>query len=167
MYVSFVFFAIFIGYSLGIAPVVGYNYGAKNHDELKNVFHKSLIIIMIMSAVMFILSFSTAGPFSKVFSGGSEDLANLSKLGLRIYSVAFLFCGISSFSSSYFTALNNGTVSAIISISRTLLFQILFIFVLPLIFGVIGIWWAIVAGEIACTIISVTFLLALRKKYGY
>ena len=167
MYVSFVFFAIFIGYALGIAPVVGYNYGAQNRDELHNVYRKSLFIIIITSVIMFALSFASARPFAKIFSNGNEELIQLSTVGLRIYSVAFLFCGVGSFASSFFTALNNGAVSATISISRTLVFQILFVYVLPLIFGSIGIWWAIVVGEALSTLVSVIFLITLRKKYGY
>ena len=167
MYVSFVFFAIFIGYALGIAPVVGYNYGAKNKEELHNVFKKSVFIIAITSLIMFSLSFASARVFSRIFSKGSEELISLSTIGLRIYSVAFLFCGIGSFASSFFTALNNGGVSATISISRTLVFQILFVFVLPLLFGPIGIWWAIVVGEALSTLVSIIFLISLRKKYGY
>ena len=167
MYVSFVFFAIFIGYALGIAPVVGYNYGAQNRDELHNVYRKCLFIIIITSVIMFALSFASARPFAKIFSNGNEELIQLSTIGLRIYSVAFLFCGVGSFASSFFTALNNGAVSATISISRTLVFQILFVYVLPLIFGSIGIWWAIVVGEALSTLVSVIFLITLRKKYGY
>ena len=167
MYVSFVFFAVFIGYSLGIAPVVGYNYGAQNREELKNVYHKSLFIIIITSITMFALAFFSAKPFSWAFSGGSEELSELATLGLRIYSVAFLFCGLSSFASSFFTALNNGTVSAVISTSRTMVFQIVFVFVLPLLFGPVGIWWSIVVGEALSTLVSVIFLACLHKKYGY
>ncbi len=167
MYVSFVFFAIFIGYALGIAPVVGYNYGAQNKEELHNVFRKSVFIIAITSLIMFALSFASARPFARIFSGGSDGLLSLSTTVLRIYSFAFIFCGIGSFASSFFTALNNGTVSATISISRTLVFQILFVFILPLIFGPIGIWWAIVVGEALSTLLSLIFLITLRKKYGY
>ena len=167
MYVSFVFFAIFIGYSLGISPVVGYNFGAQNKEELQNVYRKSIFIIIITSVIMFALSFASSRPFARLFSGGKEELIALSTLGLRIYSVAFLFCGIGSFASSFFTALNNGTISATISISRTLVFQILFVYVLPLIFGPIGIWWAIVVGEALSTLVSIVFLISMHKKYGY
>lgn len=167
MYVSFVFFAIFIGYSMGIAPVVGYNFGAQNKEELHNVFRKSIFIIIVASIMMFSFSFFSSRLFARVFSGGKDDLQELSTLGLRIYSLAYLFCGVSAFTSSFFTALNNGTVSAITSISRTLIFQIVFVYILPLLFGPIGIWWAIVFGEVASTILSIAFLIALRKKYGY
>ena len=167
MYVSFVFFSIFIGYALGVAPVVGYNYGAKNKEELHNVFKKSVFIILVVSFLMFMLCFSSARPFSYIFSNGSEELSELSTTGLRIYSAAFLFAGLSALTTSFFTALNNGTVSATISLSRTLVFQIVFVYVLPLIFGPIGIWWAIVVGEALSTLVSIIFLIALHKKYGY
>lgn len=167
MYVSFVFMAIFIGYAIGMAPVVSYNYGAKNHDELKNVLSKSVLVIGITSLVMFVSSFLLSKPFAHIFSNGSSELLELSTLAMKIYSVSFLFIGISIFTSSFFTALNNGTISAICSLVRTLLFQIGFLFLFEFIFGGIGIWWAIVAGEAGATILSVIFLLTNKKKYRY
>ena len=167
MYVSFVFIAIFIGYSLGMAPPVGYNYGAKNHQELHNILSKSALIIGIVSIIMALLSGLMATPFSKIFSGGSESLLYLSAHAMRVYSIAFLACGFSIFLSSFFTALNNGTISAIISISRTLVFQIAFAFIFPLLFGDDSLWWAIVTGEVISMFLSLIFLFANKKKYGY
>ena len=167
MYVSFVFIAIFIGYSLGMAPVIGYNYGAQNHEELKNVLKKSILVIAVTSIFMFAFALFTAGPFSRIFSDGDESLVEISTLAMRVNSVAFLACGFSIFASSFFTALNNGTISAIISILRTLFFQILFAYILPLIFGKEGIWWGMTGGEIMALFMSIIFLLANRKKYGY
>ncbi len=167
MYVSFVFIAIFIGYSLGMAPAVGYNYGAKNHEELHNILVKSSLIIGAVSILMAILSGLLANPFSKIFSDGSESLLALSSHAMRVYSIAFLACGFSIFLSSFFTALNNGTISAIISISRTLVFQIAFAFIFPLLFGDDSLWWAIVTGEVISMFLSFVFLIINKKKYGY
>lgn len=167
MYVGFVFMAIFIGYSLGIAPAVGYNYGAKNTDELTNILKKSGVLIVVTSVVMAIFGVLAARPFSHIFSKGDEGLVLLSTKAMRIYSTVFLFCGFSIFASCFFTALNNGTVSAIISISRTLLFQIGFAFLLPPLLGNNGIWWAIAFGEMLSTAQAIIFLLAFKKKYGY
>lgn len=167
MYVSFVFMAIFIGYSIGIAPVVSYNYGADNKEELTNVLRKSFLIIIIFGLVMFVLGLTTARPFSSIFSKGDNELLLLATSAMKIYSIVFLFCGYSIFISCYFTALNNGAISAFISFSRTILFQIGLVFLLPLIMGDRGIWWAIVVGEILCTVVAVIFLIRKKKKYGY
>lgn len=167
MYVSFVFMAIFIGYSIGIAPVISFNYGAKNHHELKNVFLKSLIIIGSTSLVMFILAYFASKPFASIFSSGDEALLALSTTAMKIFSFTFLFCGLSIFFSSFFTALNNGTISMVISLSRTLLFQISFAFLFPILFGANGIWWAMTGGEICCLIVALIFILTKRNKYHY
>jgi putative MATE family efflux protein len=167
MYVSFVFMAVFIGYSIGIAPVVSYNYGAQNKEELRNIIVKSWRIILIASVLMTSFGMATAAPFARIFANKNEELIALATQAMRIYSIVFLFCGYSIYCSCFFTALNNGTVSAIISFSRTIIFQIGFVYLLPLIFGAIGIWWAIVAGEIADTVVAIVFLVALQKKYGY
>ena len=167
MYVSFIFIAIFIGYSIGMAPVIGFHYGAGNGKELRNVLVKSILIIIVTSLVMFGLGELLAVPFSRIFSGGDEELLQLSVTAMRIFSIVFLFCGMSIFFSSFFTALNNGIISGLISLIRTLVLQIAFVFLFPLIFGVIGIWWGIVASEIIAWIISLAFVQAKRKKYGY
>lgn len=168
MYVSFVFIAIFIGYSLGMAPCVGYNYGAENKKELRNILNKSLIAISVIALFMAAFAFFTARPFSSIFSNGNQELESLSEYAMRVYSLAFLGAGFSIFLSSFFTALNNGTISASISFLRTLVFQIAFAFLFPLIFkGNESLWWAITAGELLSMIIAFTFLLFKRKKYGY
>lgn len=167
MYVSFVFAAIFIGYTMGVSPMISYQFGAKNNKELSNLLKKSLIIVACVGVVMFGLGVALANPFARIFSSGVESLEELSSTGLRIYSVAFLICGFSIFSSGFFTALNNGLISGIISILRALVFQVAFVLLLPLLFGPIGIWWSIVAGEVVSIALSVIFLLTKRKKYGY
>ncbi len=167
MYVSFIFVAIFIGYSIGVAPVVGYNYGANNHDELKNVLHKSLIIIGITSIIMFVISITTAYPFAYIFAKNSPDLLELTITAIRIYSIAYLAIGFSIYFSSFFTALNNGSISLTISLLRTLVFQIGFLYLFPLFIPTNGIWWAIVIGEIVGSLVASSFVLFNKKKYGY
>ncbi|MCR4899129.1 MAG: MATE family efflux transporter [Acholeplasmatales bacterium] len=167
MYVSFVFVAIFIGYSLGIAPAVGYNYGAQKTCELKNILKKSTIIMFILGLLMTVVSLLTAKPFSMIFSNGNDDLLDLSIKAMKIYSFHFLICGFSIFISSFFTALNNGTASALISLLRTLVFQIIFVLAFPVLFGNTSIWWACFASDLFALIISVLFLLIYKKKYNY
>ncbi len=167
MYVSFVFIAIFIGFSIGVAPFVGYNFGAENNKELKNILKKSLLIIFITGIIMMTLSLITAPAFAGFFSNGNADLKDLSTTAMRICSLCFLFSGISIFTSSFFTALNNGTISATISMLRTLVFQVAFVFIIPLIVGSIGIWWSNVGAEAVSFGLCIIFLLAQRKKYHY
>ena len=167
MYVGFVFLAIFIGYSVGVAPVVGYHYGAKNHTELKNLLKKSLILITITSVVMFVLAETLSTPLSYMFVGYDEDLLQMTKECFYVYSFAFLFAGISIYGSSFFTALNNGPVSALISFLRTLVFQIVAVLLFPLIWGLNGIWFSVVASDFMALVVTVILLFALKKKYHY
>ena len=167
MYLSFVFVAIFIGYSLGMAPPVGYNYGAKNKEELHNILTKSLVIIVVISVAMAVISFITARLFTNVFARDNEELANLSTYAMRIYSIAFLACGFSIYISSFFTALNNGTISGLLSFSRTFLFQVLFGITFPLFLPKESIWWAIASAEVVSVFASFLFLMFNKKRYGY
>ena len=167
MYVGFIFAAIFIGYSMGTAPIVSYNYGAQNHAELQNVFKKSLVIIIIASVVMLGLSESACGPFAAIFTSYDQELFKLTKTAFRIYSVGFLLCGMNIFGSSFFTALNNGLISAVLSVCRTLVFQMTFIILLPMLLGSKGIWIASPCAELGCLILTVICLIVLRKKYHY
>ena len=167
MYVSFVFVAIFIGYSMGVAPVIGYNFGAENHDELKNILRKSLLIIFITGLLMALFGLLTANPFSRIFANNNAELLELSSKAMKIYSIHFFLCGFSIFLSAFFTALSNGTMSALISLLRTLVFQISFVLLFPAIFGSIGIWWAAVGSDALATIVSFTCLIVNNKKYKY
>lgn len=167
MYLSFVFVAIFIGYTLGMAPPVGYNFGAKNKEELHNILTKSLAIIAVISVVMSVISFFTASLFSNVFANGNEELAAIATYAMRVYSIAFLACGFSIYISSFFTALNNGTISGALSLSRTFIFQVLFGLTFPLFLPRESIWWAIAAAEVVSVFASFTFLMVNKKKYGY
>lgn len=167
MYVSFFFAAVFIGYSMGVSPTVSYQFGAKNKGELSSILKKSVVIILIAQIVMFGVSLLFARPFSRVFSSGISSLEELSTLGLRIYSISFLMCGISIFTSSFFTALNNGFISGFISLLRTLILQIGLVVLLPIFMGPVGIWWSITISEGCSLLVSVFFLIKKRKKYGY
>lgn len=167
MYVSMIFLAVFIGYSVGTAPVIGYQYGAKNHGELKSLRKKSLVLIGIFALIMFAGAYLLASPLSKLFVGYDKELLALTIRGFSIFSFCFLFSGFAVFGSSFFTALNNGLISASIAFLRTLVFQIAAVLILPLIFGVDGIWLSIVAAEIMAVIVTVIFLMTQRKKYGY
>ena len=167
MYVQFVFIAIDIGYSIGCAPIVGFHFGAQNHTELKNMLGKSVKLMCGAGVVMSVLAQVLAAPLARLFVGYDEVLYTLTCHAFRLFSFAFLFAGFNIFASSFFTALNNGLISAVISFLRTLVLQTSSVILLPLIFGVDGIWYAITAAEIFATTISVIFLFAKRKKYHY
>lgn len=167
MYVNMIFLAAFIGYSVGTAPIIGYHYGAENHKELKGLLKKSLVIIAIFSVVMLIAAECLAKPLATVFVGYDQKLLELTLHGFVIFSFAFLFAGVAIFGSSFFTALNNGLVSALISFLRTLVFQIAAVMIFPLIWGIDGIWISIVAAELMAAIVTILFLLGMRKKYHY
>lgn len=173
MYVNFIFISVFIGYCIGCAPVIGYHYGAKNSGELKGLLKKSTVIIVITSVAMVVVSMLLATPMSKIFVGYNPALFELTKRAFFFYSFSFFFSGIAIFGSSFFTALNNGPVSAIISFLRTLVFQVAAVIALPLIFealggrGSDGIWFSIVIAEALAVVVTVIFILAKRKKYNY
>ena len=167
MYVNFVFLAVFIGLSIGSAPIVSYHYGAQNHAELKSLREKSLTVIAVFSISMFLLAQLLAVPFSKIFVGYDTELMNLTCRGFQIYSFVFLFAGINIFGSSFFTALNNGMISALISFLRTLVFQVAAVLIFPIFWKIDGIWLSAVAAECMSVIITVIFLITKRKKYHY
>lgn len=167
MYASFIFAAVFIGYAIGTAPIIGYNYGAKNHDELKNVFKKSMILNFATGIVMTTLSVVFARLLCSIFVGYNPALLDFSAQAMRIFSVGFIFMGLNIFTSSFFTALNNGLISAIVSAFRTLVCQLVMVFTLPLIWGVDGIWISIVAAEALALCLDIVFLITNRKKYHY
>lgn len=166
-YFGFIFSAIFYGYAVGCSPLVSYQFGADNQAELKNLLRKSLGIIGITGIAMVILSHLGAVPLSKMFVGYDEELFKLTVHGFRIYSAAFLFSGFSAFGSAFFTALNDGLVSAVISFLRTFVFEIGSILILPFVLGVDGIWTAIVVAELAALMVTIIFLVTKRKKYHY
>ncbi|MBR6332611.1 MAG: MATE family efflux transporter [Dehalococcoidales bacterium] len=166
-YLSFIFVAVFLGYSIGVAPVIGFNYGAQNHEELKNVFGKSIRFIAVTSVSMTLISLIFAPQLAGIFASKDPELLKLSTTVLRISSLSYLLAGVNIFASAFFTALNNGLISATISFSRLLLFQVVTVTVLPLFMGVSGVWTAIVASELLALIVSGVFLITQRKRYRY
>lgn len=167
MYVNFLFVSFFIGYAVGTAPVISFHYGAGNCDELRNLRKKSLRLIVGFGVVMLIVSESLAWPLTKLFVGYNQALFDLTLRGFVLYSLSFLVCGIGIFGSSFFTALGNGGVSAVISFLRTLVFQLAALLLLPLWLEIDGVWLAIVVSELLATGVTVYFLVAKRKRYGY
>lgn len=167
MYVNFIFIAIFLGYSIGSAPLVSYHYGAGNHDELKNLFQKSLRLIGIWGLMLFILAQLIARPLAAIFVGYDADLFSMTQNGFRIYCIAYLINGFNIYGSSFFTALNNGLISAAISFLRTLVFQLAAVLLLPLLLSINGIWSAVAVAELLTLGLTVTFFVRNRKKYHY
>ena len=167
MYAGFIFVAIFVGYSIGAAPIAGFQYGADCHEELHNIFHKSLWVNGIFGIFMFVLSVTLAGPLSAIFVGYDAELLALTTNGFRIYNLCTLIMGFNIYASSFFTALGNGLISALISFLRTLLFQLSAILLLPLVLGVNGIWLAVDVAEVCSLIVSGCFVITMRKKYHY
>lgn len=167
MYVQFIFVAIYIGYAIGCAPITGYHFGARNHNELKNMLRKSSFLSAVSGVVLTILAIALSSPLAKIFVGYDEELYELTRHAFRLFAYSFLLAGFNIFTSSFFTALNNGAVSAAISFMRTLIFQTSSVLILPMFLGVDGIWWAITVAEFFAFILSLTFLFAKRKKYHY
>ncbi|MBC8529811.1 MATE family efflux transporter [Christensenellaceae bacterium NSJ-44] len=167
MYVQFIFIAIAIGYAIGSAPIVSYHYGAQNYGELKNMLRKSVTLAAGSGVVLTALALALAGPLAQLFVGYDPGLYALTVHAFRLFAFSFLLAGFNIFASGFFTALNDGGVSATISFLRTLVFQALSVLLLPLILGIDGIWWAITVAEVFACLISVIFLAAKRKKYHY
>lgn len=167
MYVTFIFIAIFLGYSIGTAPIIGYNHGAGNHTELKNIFKKSMLIMASAGIVLTIAAIALSAPLSKMFVGYDQELCEMTVHAFKVYSLSFLFCGFGIFGSSLFTALNNGVISAVISFLRTILFQVAAILIMPDIWGLEGIWYSVAVAEIFATIVSIFFIIKYKKKYHY
>ena len=167
MYVQFIFVAIFIGYSIGCAPVVSFHFGAQNHTELKSLLRKSVLLMASGGILLTVAARLLAAPLARLFVGYDAVLFDLTVHAFRLFSWSFLLAGFNIFASSFFTALNNGAVSAAISFLRTLVFQTASVLILPLLLGVDGIWWAITVAEIFAFLISLLFLFLKRNKYHY
>jgi len=167
MYVQFIFVAIDIGYSIGCAPIISYHYGARNHPELRNLLMKGLKVMGILGIVMTIAAISLSGTLANIFVGYDATLCELTRHAFHLFSFAFLLAGFNIFLSSFFTALNNGGVSAAISFLRTLVFQAASVILLPMALDVDGLWWAASAAEALAFVVSIGFLLALKGKYHY
>lgn len=167
MYVMFIFAAIFIGYSVGMAPVIGYNYGSANHKELHNIFVRSLRLIGIFGIAMTVVASLLSTPLSTLFVGYDASLLAMTSRAMKIFSLAFLFSGFNIFGSSFFTALSNGPVSAAISFMRTLVFECGCVLILPELIGAQGIWFSVVIAELLALALTIFFWIRLQKKYHY
>ena len=167
MYVNFIFIAVFIGLSIGAAPIVGFNHGAQNHRELQNVLRKCLTLIGLFGLVLTLAAELIARPLAGIFVSYDPQLHDMTTRGFRIYILSFLLCGFNIYGSSFFTALNNGLISALISFLRTLVFQIGAVLVLPMLFELDGIWWSVVAAELGSLALTAFFLIKYRKRYHY
>lgn len=167
MYVNMIFLATFVGYSVGTAPIISYHYGAGNHSELKSLLKKNLVLIGIFSVCMFAAAEILAKPMAMVFVGYDEKLLDMTLRGFMIYAFSFLFAGIAILGSSFFTALNDGLTSAIISFLRALLFQVTAVLVLPYFWGIDGIWMSMIIAELAAAVVTALFLIGKKKRYHY
>lgn len=167
MYVGFLFVGTYMGYSVGTAPIIGYHYGAGNKEELKNLLCKSIKLLGVVAIIMTFLAEILAKPLASIFVGYDNELLKLTINALRLYSLSYIISWFNIFTSSFFTALNNGFISALISFLRTLLFQIAMILILPAIWGINGIWLSVVLAEMLAIIVSVLCMSLNRKKYGY
>jgi len=167
MYVNFIFIAVFIGLSIGSAPIIGFNHGADNREELKNVLKKCLILLGGLALVMTTAAELLSAPLAGIFVSYDAALLEMTTRGFRIYILSFLFCGFAIYGSSFFTALNNGLISALISFLRTLLFQIAAVLILPVFFGLDGIWWSVVVAEGAAVVLTAAFMVKYRHRYHY
>ena len=167
MYVNFIFIAVFIGLSIGSAPIIGFNHGADNREELKNVLKKCLILLGGLALVMTTAAELLSAPLAGIFVSYDAALLEMTTRGFQIYILSFLFCGFAIYGSSFFTALNNGLISALISFLRTLLFQIVAVLILPVFFGLDGIWWSVVVAEGAAVVLTAAFMVKYRHRYHY
>lgn len=167
MYVAFIFIAMFLGFSVGTAPIIGYHYGAQNTDELKSLLRKGATVMLVSGAIMSLVSILFARPLSMIFAGYDLALLEMTANGLRIHSTCFVFASLGIFGSSYFTALNNGLISAIISFTRTLVFQVGALLLLPVFLDLNGVWLATPVSEVLSLILTVVLFIANRKKYKY
>ena len=167
MYVQFIFVAIFVGYAIGSAPIVGYHYGAENHAELRNMLTKSIRLMSAGGVLLTVLAIALAAPLARIFVGYDAELFEMTRHAFCLFAFSFLMAGFNIFTSSFFTALNNGAISAAISFLRTLVFQTLCVLLLPALFGLDGIWWAMTVAEVFALGLSILFLATQRRRYHY
>ena len=167
MYVNFIFLSVFICYYTGTAPIISYHYGAQNHNEMKGLLKKSLVIIGVFAVIMFAAAELLAKPLAGIFVSYDANLMEMTIRAFQIYSFSFLFASISIYGSSFFTALNDGLTSALISFLRTLLFQIAAVLILPVLLGIDGIWLSIVVAEITSALLTGLFIFVKKGKYHY
>ena len=167
LYYGYIFAAVFFGYNIAVTPVIGYNYGAGNKAELKSLLRHSVILLLVLGALMMLVSEFSAGPAARLFVGYDPALSALTKHAIRLYMISFFICGINLFASAWFTGLGNGKVSAALSFTRNLVFELGFVFLLPAVLGPDGIWLAVDAADFCNLILATILILGYRKKYGY
>lgn len=167
MYVNMIFISVYLGYAVGAAPIISYHFGAKNSTELKGLLKKSVNIMLGFSLIMFTLAQFLAKPMSMVFVGYDQGLMDMTQRALFLYAFSFLFSGVGIFGSSFFTAMNDGLISALIAFMRTLIFQTGAVFLFPLLWGVDGIWLSVVLAEAMALLVTILFFIGNRRKYHY
>ena len=167
MYVQFIFAAVYIGYAIGTAPITGYNYGAQNHAEPKNIRRKSIKVTLTAGVIMVIIAELLAPVLAGIFVGYDKELFDMTVHAFRLFSFTFLLSGFNIWCSSFFTALNNGAVSAAVSFLRTLVFQLAAVLILPIFLKLDGVWISVAFAEVCAFVISLLFLIAKKKKYDY
>lgn len=167
LYYGYIFAAVFIGYNIAVTPVIGYNYGSENTDELRSLLRHSVVLLLSMGFMMTLVSELSAGPAARLFVGYDPELTELTRHAIRLYMLSFFIAGINLFTSAWFTGLGNGKVSAIVSFIRNLVFELGFVFLLPLVLGADGIWLAVDAADLCCLVLCVTLIRRYRKSYGY
>ena len=167
MYIGFVYASVFIGFNIAISPVISYNYGAQNHDELRRLLRKSLVLLFVAGTILTILSEVLSGPMAGIFFSYDPELKSLTAHAIRLYMISFMICGLNMFVSAFFTALNNGIVSAVAAFTRTLIFELGSVFILPLIWGLDGVWLAVDLADVLALIMSAIFLFTFRSRYKY
>ena len=167
LYYSYVFAAIFFGYNITVTPVVGFNYGAGDKAELRSLLRHSMILLLALGCIITLAAELTAGPAARLFVGYDPELTALTMRAIRISMASFVLVGVNIFTSAWFTGLNNGKVSAAVSFIRNLILELGFVFLLPALLGPDGIWLAVDAAEVCALIMTITLILAYRKRYGY
>lgn len=167
MYLGFIFAAIFIGYNMGVSQIIAYNYGAGNKPELRSLLKKSLVIIGLVGVVITALAELSADVIADIFVGYDAELRDLTAYATRVYMLSFLICGFNMFCSAWFTSLNNGIISAIGAFVRTLVFEFACVFILPMLFGIEGIWVAVNVAELLSLFLTISLIIGFRKRYGY
>lgn len=167
MYLGFIFGAVFIGYNIGVAQLISFNYGAGNRKEMKSLLHKSLVLISLGGLAITLTAELLSPAIARMFVAYDPSLCSLTVHATRIYVICFLICGFNMFTSAWFTALNNGAVSALAAFARSLVFELAAVFILPAVFGIEGIWYAVSVAEVLALILSAILIAAFRKRYGY
>ncbi len=167
MYISFAFVAVFLGYSIGVTPVIGFHYGAANHDELKGLFRKSKTIIALSGLLLATIAFTCAAPMARLFVGDAPGLLQMTITAFRFFAISVLFSGFGIFGSAFFTALNDGFTSAAVSFLRTFVFQISAVLILPALFELDGVWYALFVSELLAMVSTFLFFRANRSRYHY